>query len=181
MEIEETSDEDEEPNMKQNAGTGTDDEQKQQTEQAEMDTKPQEETTGEQESGERGREEQTAEEETVQEPTEGEGISQEPESGEKEENVENTEDQAETAAGGDEEKTGVFCYQHTESPYCLHLSLPLSLLIEVRWSSGEHVGLPIWRSAGMSLVSVVMLFPQARSFIPHCLSSPRCVNGCWRS
>ena len=39
-----------------------------------------------------------------------------------------------------------------------------------RWTSDLKVG-------GSSLVTAVVLFPYTRNFIPHCLSSPRCING----
>lgn len=101
MEIEETSDEDEELNQKQDAGAGTDEEQKPQAEQAEPDEKPEQETAKESEqtseepqSEEKEKPEETAAgEETAQEPAEGEEIPQEGNRGEEDQIVENAEDQ----------------------------------------------------------------------------------------
>lgn len=113
MEIEETSDEDEELNQKQDAGAGTYEEQKPQTEQAEPGKKPlhetakePEQTSEEPQSEEREKpEEEAAEEETAHEPTEGEEIPQESNRGEEDRIVENAEDQPGDGEG-DGEKEG---------------------------------------------------------------------------
>ena len=101
LEIEETSDEDDELNQKQDAGAGTDNEQKPRTEQAEPDEKPPQETAKEPEqtseepkSEEKEKTEEIApEEETAQEPTEGEERPQESNRGEEDQIVENAEEQ----------------------------------------------------------------------------------------
>ena len=104
LEIEETSDEDEMMNVKQDAGTGTDDQEKEQTEDKEQKEKPsQDETAGEDES--ENAEKQTSDEENKQETT-GEEVMQDGEAGEKEENIENVEEQAENQ---EDKPAGVFC------------------------------------------------------------------------
>ena len=100
MEIEETSDEDEELMEKQNAGVGADEEKKPQAEQAEPDEKPLHETAKELEKTseklqieEKEKQEETAaEEETAQEPVEGEEMPKDSNKGEEDQVVENADD-----------------------------------------------------------------------------------------
>ncbi|XP_078362971.1 EF-hand calcium-binding domain-containing protein 5-like isoform X2 [Oculina patagonica] len=107
LEIEETSDEDEEFNQKQDAGTGTDEEQKPQTEQAEPDENVKQENTEQPEQtseepqgdGNEKTEETVAEEETAQEPKEGEEMPAETKGGEENQYIEKAEDQP--GDGGD--------------------------------------------------------------------------------
>ena len=92
MEIEETSDEDEVLNSKQDAGTATDDQQKQKTEKAKPEEEPQGETA----------EKQATEEETAEERTDGGEMPQETETGEKGKNVQDFQQQAGNGEGSEE-------------------------------------------------------------------------------
>ena len=100
MEIEETSDEDEVLNSKQDAGTATDDQQKQKTEKAKPEEEPQGETAGKQEN--KKAEKQATEEETAEERTDGGEMPQETETGEKGKNVQDFQQQAGNGEGSEE-------------------------------------------------------------------------------
>ena len=100
MEIEETSDEDEELMENQDGGAGTDEEKKLQAEQAEPDETPLQETAKEPEktseelqSEEKEKPEETgAEEETALEPAEGEEMPKESNKGKEDQVFENADD-----------------------------------------------------------------------------------------
>ena len=51
--------------------------------------------------------------------------------------------------------------------------------VEARWCSGKRVKLLLGGSVvhGQVGLFIALLFPKTRNFAPHCLSSPRCING----
>ena len=54
--------------------------------------------------------------------------------------------------------------------------------VEARWCSSKRIRLSIRGSVvhGQVGLFIALLFPKTRNFAPHCLSSPRRINGYWR-